>query len=304
MSHICLEPGFDGWRLSLGGTALISLEHFLERHGEVKSVFACTDNDEAGNLAASKIAELPGISVTRRLPPNGANDWNEALQQLRNEVRELEDARKEIRFIDSRYNELFRVKDGDSVKFTSGFDGEVQTLKCRFIDEAHLTLIGKYRNDYHICEFAEILERNGSECEPIPGQKPQLDVIAAAYGEPLKDVSIPMAEAALRKLVGGDYTQEKIYYGAPEWKHKPYAVILRGKDGMAVLGIGGSDNDKLTSLHPYNAQTQKRELSPAARKEPEKAESLLDELAEARAAVAGRADNGDRNERLRPVEAR
>jgi hypothetical protein len=78
MSHACLVPGFDGWRLSLCGTALIALEHFLERHGEVKTVIACTDNDEAGDLAVSKIAESPGYQVSRLRTVFG-KDFNELL---------------------------------------------------------------------------------------------------------------------------------------------------------------------------------------------------------------------------------
>jgi len=41
-----IEP-FNGYRLSLGGTALAALAWFLEQHKEVKSVAVCTDNDEA-----------------------------------------------------------------------------------------------------------------------------------------------------------------------------------------------------------------------------------------------------------------
>ena len=79
LSHQSLYPGFDGWRLSLGCTALIALEGFLERHREVINCIACTDNDEAGNRAAEKIVELHGISVTRSLPFAG-KDWNDALR--------------------------------------------------------------------------------------------------------------------------------------------------------------------------------------------------------------------------------
>ena len=77
LSHQVLNPGFDGWRLSLGCTALAALTNFLERHGEVNSIVVCTDNDEAGNKAAKKITELPGISATRSLPPSGHKDWND-----------------------------------------------------------------------------------------------------------------------------------------------------------------------------------------------------------------------------------
>jgi hypothetical protein len=78
LSHVCLFPDADGYRLSLGGTALVALLNFLERHGELKSIVVCTDNDDAGNLAAAKIAELSDYAVTRQLPTFG-KDWNESL---------------------------------------------------------------------------------------------------------------------------------------------------------------------------------------------------------------------------------
>jgi len=84
LSHQTLCPEFDGWRLSLGCTALAALTNFLERHGEVKSVVVCTDNDQAGNKAAAKIAELPDIAVIRSFPPVGKKDWNDALMALKN----------------------------------------------------------------------------------------------------------------------------------------------------------------------------------------------------------------------------
>lgn len=74
-------PPFDGWRISLGGTSILALEHFLERHKEITHCLICTDNDEAGDKAASKIAKLPGIS-TDRLRPVRENDWNDTLQAM------------------------------------------------------------------------------------------------------------------------------------------------------------------------------------------------------------------------------
>jgi hypothetical protein len=92
LSHQTLEPCFDGYRLSLGCTALTALLCFLERHGAVNNCIVCTDNDAAGNKAAAKIAELPDISVLRLLPPVGevgdvVKDWNEAVE-LRNNRQE------------------------------------------------------------------------------------------------------------------------------------------------------------------------------------------------------------------------
>jgi DNA primase len=76
-----LFPEFDGYSLSLGGTALAALTHFLERHSEIEKIIVCTDNDEAGELAASKIAELATANTVRLIPPFG-KDWNERLQAL------------------------------------------------------------------------------------------------------------------------------------------------------------------------------------------------------------------------------
>jgi len=69
---------------------------------------------------------------------------------------------KEIRFIDSRYNTLFKIPDGAYITIV-GADGRKSTYKCRYIDEYHL-YVGNY--GYHICEFAERMERNRSTCRP------------------------------------------------------------------------------------------------------------------------------------------
>ncbi|MBR5874107.1 MAG: AAA family ATPase [Oscillospiraceae bacterium] len=86
LSHIALYP--SGWRersyLSLGGVSPKALERFLSERKDIESVFIATDNDEAGNNAAEKLAELISqeISVYRFLPQ--AKDWNEELVNERN----------------------------------------------------------------------------------------------------------------------------------------------------------------------------------------------------------------------------
>ena len=70
---------------------------------------------------------------------------------------------KEIRFIDSHYNELFRIPDGGKIEIQ--YDtGEKNIRECKYIDEYH-TKIGS--NVFHICEFAEIMERNGSTYKAV-----------------------------------------------------------------------------------------------------------------------------------------
>jgi hypothetical protein len=70
---------------------------------------------------------------------------------------------KTIRFITSDYEELFQIPDGGAIVVTSGFDGVPRVHTCKYLDEVHFEISGEC---YHICQFAEIMERNGNKCEP------------------------------------------------------------------------------------------------------------------------------------------
>lgn len=76
--------------------------------------------------------------------------------------RHMDKAGQDIRFIDSHYKELFRIPDGEQVVITKS-SGERLEQSCRYIDEYHLE-VG--RNLYHICEFAERMERSGNTYAP------------------------------------------------------------------------------------------------------------------------------------------
>jgi hypothetical protein len=93
LSHqsLCKQGYFDwdGWRLSLSGNSLAALVYFIEQHPEADNCLVCTDNDEAGNLTAEKIAVLPKenanfahVTVTRSVPKHG-KDYNDELQEIR-----------------------------------------------------------------------------------------------------------------------------------------------------------------------------------------------------------------------------
>lgn len=69
---------------------------------------------------------------------------------------------KTIRFIDSQYNTLFTIPDGENIVLTYS-NGEKHTRPCQCLDETH-TKIGS--NVFHICEFAERMERNGTAYAP------------------------------------------------------------------------------------------------------------------------------------------
>ncbi len=83
----------------------------------------------------------------------------------------ISNAEKGIRFINSRYDELFRIADGEKIKIKHS-DGEEQEYVCRYIDEYH-TEVGNHL--YHICQFAEIMERNGSEYTPVEPEPVQTE---------------------------------------------------------------------------------------------------------------------------------
>lgn len=74
----------------------------------------------------------------------------------------LEKARRGIRFITPDYKEKFRIADGDSIILHLS-NGNTMKRTCRYIDDYHLE-VGD--NLYHICEFAELCERNGHTVEP------------------------------------------------------------------------------------------------------------------------------------------
>lgn len=77
--------------------------------------------------------------------------------------RHMERAESGIRFIDSHYNDLFLLKDGESIKLTRP-DGRTESLPCRYIDPTHVQIGDRL---CHICEFAERLEKTGIKVDPL-----------------------------------------------------------------------------------------------------------------------------------------
>ena len=75
--------------------------------------------------------------------------------------RHLKNAEKGIRFIDPNDKELFRIEDGDKVRYSTR-SGETRQMTCRYIDDYHFEA-NSYRgnNLYHICEFAELYQNHG-----------------------------------------------------------------------------------------------------------------------------------------------
>lgn len=79
------------------------------------------------------------------------------------QVRKMDTEKKEIRFINSRYKELFRIQDGDSIEISYP-NGDKVERECTFLDEYH-TRVGM--SVFHICEFAERMEGIGATYQPV-----------------------------------------------------------------------------------------------------------------------------------------
>lgn len=78
----------------------------------------------------------------------------------------------DIRFINSSYDEQFRLPNGGKIEVE--YPDRTFSAKCEYIDDYH-TYIGS--EVYHICQFAEVLERGGGVCRP----EPVLDAEQAAW---------------------------------------------------------------------------------------------------------------------------
>ena len=80
----------------------------------------------------------------------------------------MSDENKTIQFIDSGYRELFRIPDGGSITITYPLDDgrEPVTRACKYRDDSHFETLGRGGDMYHICQFAEIMERIGARYEP------------------------------------------------------------------------------------------------------------------------------------------
>lgn len=88
LSHVILQPDWEGHRLSLSGTSDVALIAFLERNPHINTISLCLDNDDAGRTGSEKIEG--GLARDQRFshikvsvdPPADGEDYNTALQNF------------------------------------------------------------------------------------------------------------------------------------------------------------------------------------------------------------------------------
>ena len=94
--------------------------------------------------------------------------------------RHRKEAEQGIRFITQRYQEQFRIPDGDMVRILCP-DRRMLDRVCRFVDSCHLEVGDGL---YHVCELAERMERAGNTVIPLRSSLPERCFgVAEATGE-------------------------------------------------------------------------------------------------------------------------
>lgn len=78
----------------------------------------------------------------------------------------------DLRFIDSGYNEQFCLPNGGTIEIE--YPDRTTIARCEYIDDYHAYIGAEV---YHMCQFAEILERDGGICHP----EAVIEVDAAAW---------------------------------------------------------------------------------------------------------------------------
>ena len=168
----------------------------------------------------------------------------------------------DIRFINSGYEEQFRIPDGGTIQVE--YPDRTFSAKCEYIDDYH-TYIGS--EVYHICQFAEVLERGGGVCRP----EPELE-----------------AEQAAWKIGWRAYLA--VECGAGHWDYHLYDEKFNETKSGELEVVGCSIND-VRDMVLFENKLERRSMTPtdhgmlmekAAMREQEaqaeKRESVLDQL--------------------------
>ena len=166
---------------------LINDERYLHLRENGAGVGFATYNKVTGEpLESGQISE-------KNLPPDGRNaisaarnwylfelsdDDRKAIQQEsvkilenipqagigRRRIWEPETLPKDIRLINSHYDDLYRIPDGGVVQVDYP-DGRSFTARLEHLDDYHFDM-GGLGNVFHICQFAEVMERNHADFYP------------------------------------------------------------------------------------------------------------------------------------------
>ena len=111
-------------------------------------LFELSDDDR-------KVIQQESVKILENIPQAGIG---------RRRIWEPETLPKDIRLINSHYDDLYLIPDGGVIQVDYP-DGRSFTARVEHLDDYHFDL-GEYGNVYHIAQFGEMMERTGSTAYP------------------------------------------------------------------------------------------------------------------------------------------
>ena len=137
--------------------------------------------------------------------------------------RNIERAENGIRFITPDYKDKFRIADGEQVRIYHS-DGSFDDRTCRYVDDCHLE-VGS--NLFHICEFAERMERSG--CTVIPKASVLPVTCFAQHPETGEVILLTKGEQGYQKTAD--------YPGSDHMKNKSIVEKLNRNSGVTKAQV-------------------------------------------------------------------
>ena len=111
-------------------------------------LFELSDDDR-------KVIQQESVQILENIPQAGIG---------RRRIWEPETLPKDIRLINSHYDDLYRIPDGGVIQVDYP-DGRSFTARVEHLDDYHFDM-GGLGNVFHICQFAEVMERNHADFYP------------------------------------------------------------------------------------------------------------------------------------------
>ena len=111
-------------------------------------LFELSDDDR-------KVIQQESVKILENIPRAGIG---------RRRIWEPETLPKDIRLINSHYDDLYRIPDGGVIQVDYP-DGRSFTARLEHLDDYHFDM-GGLGNVFHICQFAEVMERNHADFYP------------------------------------------------------------------------------------------------------------------------------------------
>lgn len=181
-----------------------------------------------------------------------------------------------VRFIDSDYNTLFHVPDGENIILTT-FGDDRRILSCRYIDATHARIGGE---TFHICQFAEVQERNGAVYAPEHPKESDVcdtytiyqikDTRAAPYAfMPYAQAKVKLRmshyQRAYRGVLAPKVTLDDLYLKHNQ-DNRPFGQQMHSLSMSDVIVLNRGGEKKAYYVDTVGFQEAKRFLNPPVRK--------------------------------------